>query len=210
MPLDLLPPHSPLWISVAVALAVLLGAGAWYLLTGHEFWGGNAQWTTDGGENPAGDSLTTPQPITIRSGCYRFLTKEVQLPVDCFEDSDHPNFGWVQQLRERGYSGRRMPSVRFGQGATGARYVSSSGTPYTSFCERLDHPFSLLELRCPDEVEGGAGSASPSRRPKPIFLHVDTSPGEFLRRGLMPWIVLPASWLSLGAAFAVLLYLRVI
>ncbi len=209
MPLELLKPHSPLWIAVASALALLLAAVAWYLFTGHEFWGGTARWSTDGGESPGDDELTTPMPLTVRSGRYRFLSKEVEVPIDCFEDIDHPNFGWVQQLKERGYSGRRAPAVRFGRAVTGARYLSTSGTAYSNCCERLDQSFSSLELRPPEEVDGGGGSTA-GRRPKPIFLAIDTGPGKFFRRGFLPWMALPATWLLLAGVVAVLISQRVI
>ena len=209
LPLELLKPHSPLLIAIAAAVAVLLAAVAWYLFTGHEFWGGTARWSTDGGEAPGDDELTTPMPLTVRSGRYRFLSKEVVVPIDCFEDIDHPNFGWVQQLKERGYSGRRAPAVRFGKAVTGARYLSTSGVAYSNCCDRLDQSFSSLELSPPEETDSDTGSL-PGRRSKPIYLALDTGPGKFFRRGFLPWMVLPATWLALAGAVAVLFSQRVI
>jgi hypothetical protein len=217
MPLELLKPHSPLWIAVALLASLFLAVLSWRLLVGHMYWGATAMWTTDGSEDPPRGSYSPRLPIRWWGGGrrprYRLWAKEAEVPIATRAGIHDLHHGWVRRVLRK--SGRRHPRVRFGASGSHARYIDSSGLTNRTAARSTASSSSLIVFDPPGSELGrlGADSAERSRierNARPIFLRVELSRGRLFRNLFLPWVLLPLCWIAIGVLFAVLYSQRVI
>lgn len=207
MPLDLLPPHSPVLIVVASTAALLLAWLAYLLLVGHCLWGAEARWTSQEVDHPTQFS----KRYRLQGRHYRFFAKQAVIPID-WEGADdkHPQFGWVRRAKRRARGSLRAACVTIrGEGIAAYQYLASNGET-APVCQRVLNPKRQLSVSpaAEDRLEGT--SINIPRDSRSIYLCVDWRHAHSWCHVVLPRIVLPIVILAIFGVLSWLIATRVI